>query len=343
MKSKESYFQNWKSEREARDIYLALAKIESGTKKGELFTKLAQESFHQSEIWLRKSPDGQNWIYQPDFKTRIVIKLIQKFGPRFFIDLLSGMKIRGISLYRLGDTHLTEAVLNNEKIHSKIAAGSNLRAAIFGINDGLVSNASLVFAMVGAHSESKILILTGVAGLLAGALSMATGEYISVKSQTELFENQIALEREELHEFPEEEAKELSMIYQAKGVETKLADDIAFSLVKDKEKALDTLAREELGLNPSELGSPLGAAISSFICFAIGASIPLFPFLLMTPTVASSTSFMLSLGTLFLTGVLISFLTGKSLILSGLRMCLLGLLSGGTTYFIGHLIGVSVN
>lgn len=172
---------------------------------------------------------------------------------------------------------------------------------------------------------------------------MASGEYVSVKSQTELYENQISLERDELQEFPEEEAKELALIYQAKGLNTDLAHEIATALVQDKEKALDTLAREELGLNPNELGSPIQAALSSFICFSIGAIAPLFPFFFATKELASTLSLIISLVLLFSIGVVISFFTGRSPLKNGLRMCLLGLLAGGTTFFIGKLIGVSVN
>jgi VIT1/CCC1 family predicted Fe2+/Mn2+ transporter len=233
-----------------------------------------------------------------------------------------------------------EAHPQNETIHAKMKLGTSLRAILFGINDGLVSNASLVFAMVGAQAEAKTLLLTGLAGLLAGAFSMAVGEYVSVTSQTELFEHQISLERAELLAFPEEEAKELSLIYQAKGIEAKMADDMASTLVKDPERALDTLAREELGLNPDELGSGLQAALASFVSFAIGALIPLAPFVFMTGVRASIVSVSISLATLFFIGATVSLLTGKSPLMSGLKMALLGLAAGAATYFVGHWIGV---
>lgn len=338
-----SFYEHWKAERDSQEIYLTLAQIEKGNKKGTLFVSLAEESSKQSKIWEAKTPESSKWIYEKDVKIKILIFLLQKWGPRFFLELLSSLKIRGISLYRLGDTHSKENSLENEKIHAGIKSGTNLRAAVFGINDGLVSNASLVFAMVGASSESHTIILTGVAGLIAGGFSMASGEYVSVKSQTELYENQISLERDELQEFPEEEAKELALIYQAKGLNTDLAHEIATALVQDKEKALDTLAREELGLNPNELGSPIQAALSSFICFSIGAIAPLFPFFFATKELASTLSLIISLVLLFSIGVVISFFTGRSPLKNGLRMCLLGLLAGGTTFFIGKLIGVSVN
>src|SRR5215813_6993709 len=167
-----------------------------------------------------------------------------------------------------------------EHRHRGLGGGGNLRAAVFGINDGLVSNASLIFGVAGASPDVSVVLLTGVAGLTAGAFAMAAGEFVSVRSQRELFEYQIGLERAELKEYPEAEAQELALIYAAKGLPTKEAKRLANKLVADPAHALDTLAREELGLNPEELGSPIGAAISSFLSFAAGALLPLLPYML---------------------------------------------------------------
>src|SRR5437763_1515453 len=155
-----------------------------------------------------------------------------------------------------------------------------LRAAIFGVNDGLVSNLSLIMGVAGAGTDPKVIMLAGVAGLLAGASSMAAGEYISISAQREMFERQIELEREELEVAPEEEEAELALIYRAKGIPQEDAENLAHRLMRDKTVALDTLTREELGLDPGELGSPWGAAISSFVSFAFGALVPLLPYLL---------------------------------------------------------------
>ena len=166
-----------------------------------------------------------------------------------------------------------------ESWHRASRSGT-LRAAIFGINDGLVSNLALVMGVAGASSENQLIVLAGIAGLLAGAFSMAAGEYISMRSQRELFERQIEIEREELRIMPEVETAELARLYQAKGLTAEEADLVARRLMQDPEHALDTKIREELGLDPSELGSPTGAAMSSFVSFAVGAFIPLAPFLL---------------------------------------------------------------
>jgi vacuolar iron transporter family protein len=337
---KNSHFLNWKNECDSELIYQTLSTIEGNTSKGKLFKSLAQESLVQGRKWKTLGDPMDLWVYRPGLKIKLVNLTLKKFGPKHLLDVLSGLKIRGLSLYRVGTRH--ELVREGlEPLHEKIKSGSSLRAATFGINDGLVSNAGLVFAMVGAQSSGQTIILTGIAGLLAGGFSMATGEYISVKSQAELFENQMTIEKEELLAFPEEEAKELSLIYQAKGMDPNAADRFAGELIKDQEKALDTLAREELGINPEELGSPIKAATASFVAFSIGAAIPLLPFTLLSVTVAIYGSLIASLTSLFLIGILISFFTGKSALLSGLRMCLLGLFSGGGTYLIGHLIGVS--
>jgi hypothetical protein len=219
-----------------------------------LFKKLSQESLRQAEIWRKHSPsDSREWVYQILLKTRILSLILNLLGPRYILHFLLAAKVRGLSIYRFpkGEHHKgTEA---NEKIHSKIKSDSNLSAAIFGINDGLVSNTSLVFAMVGADSDNKKIIITGIPGLMAGSFSIAIGEYISVKSHSELYKNQTDIEKQQLKEFPQEEIKKLSLIYQAKGIDEEIADKISENLVNDPEKALDTLAREKLGLNPNEL------------------------------------------------------------------------------------------
>ena len=153
--------------------------------------------------------------------------------------------------------------------------GGNLRAAVFGVSDGLVSNASLIMGVAGAGAAPQFVVTAGAAGLLAGALSMAAGEYVSVRSQREMYEYQIGLERDELDEYPEEEAEELALIYEARGMDLEQARAMTRELVKQPDAALETLAREELGLNPDDLGSPLGAATASFLAFSAGALLPL--------------------------------------------------------------------
>lgn len=217
-----------------------------------------------------------------------------------------------------------------------------LRAAIFGVNDGLVSNLSLIFGVTGAGANNELVIVAGVAGLLAGAFSMASGEYISVRVQREVFERLIHLEAHEIGSEPDEEREELAELYVRKGIPTDVAQTIAAELMKDPEVALQTHAREELGLDPEEgLGSPVAAAGSSFVAFAFGAFVPLLPFLISSGSGAVVASAVLSGVALFAVGSAISYLTGRSWLLSGLRMLLVGGLAAGITFLVGKLLDVS--
>lgn len=229
----------------------------------------------------------------------------------------------------------------DESWHRASRSGT-LRAAIFGINDGLVSNLSLVMGVAGATADSRFVVLAGVAGLLAGAFSMAAGEYISMQSQRELFQRQIQLEREEMRIMPDAEERELAAIYRSKGIPAPEAARLAHRLMQDPEAALDTKVREELGLDPDELGSPWGAAGSSFVAFGIGAIIPLAPYLLTSGATALIAAFVLALAALFVVGAGVSLVTGRSLIFSGLRQVAIGALAAGVTFLVGTLIGVQV-
>ena len=218
-----------------------------------------------------------------------------------------------------------------------------LRAAIFGVNDGLVSNLSLIFGVAGAGADNQVVILAGVAGLLAGAFSMASGEYVSVRVQREVFERLIHLEAHEIGSDPEAERLELAELYVRKGLPRDLAEQLATELMKDPEVALDTHAREELGLDPKEgLGSPFAAAGSSFVMFAAGAFVPLLPFLVASGTAALVASAILSAIALFGVGAAMSVLTGRGAIVSGLRMLSIGAAAASVTYLVGTLLEVSV-
>ena len=222
------------------------------------------------------------------------------------------------------------------------AGGGALRAGVFGVNDGLVSSACLIFGVAGAGADSKVIVLTGVAGLLAGAFSMAAGEYLSMLSQREMFEHQIGEERDELERYPNEEAEELALIYAARGIPLDEARGIAKRLIANPKQALDTLAREELGLNPEDLGSPWGAAISSFIAFAIGAMLPLAPFLFGGGAIALPIAIGVTGVALFAVGAALSLFSGRNAFFGGVRMLMIGALAGVATYGIGQLLGVGV-
>jgi hypothetical protein len=262
--------ESWTEEQRSAFLYRVCADAESGTVRAELFRRLAGEAEAQATIWRAQltsrghPPPGP---FVPDARTRLVAGLVQWLGPRRLKNVLAAMKVRGMAVYGAAlpseSGHaLPPAGAVFERRHRGLGGGGNLRAAVFGVNDGLVSNASLILGVAGATSDIKVVVMSGVAGMAAGAFAMAAGEYVSVQSQRELYEYQIALERDELKQYPEAEAQELALIYAAKGLPPRQADKLAKRLVADPENALDTLAREELGLNPMELSSPLGAAAS---------------------------------------------------------------------------------
>jgi len=254
------------------------------------------------------------------------------------------MKVRGLSVYsHAAPGHPAPTSIEDmASRHRGMGTGGNLRAAVFGINDGLMSNLSLILGVAGASSNSNVILLSGVAGLLAGAFSMAAGEFVSVRSQREMYEYQIGLERLELDQYPEEEAEELALVYAAKGMPRDQARELARKIIADPEKALDTLAREELGLNPENLGSPWGAAWSSFASFAMGAVIPLAPFLVAGGSTALLSSIALTAVALFAVGAVISLYTGRNAVRDGLRMLAIGAAAGSVTYAAGRLLGVSI-
>jgi len=223
------------------------------------------------------------------------------------------------------------------------AGGNALRAAVLGANDGLVSILSLVMGVAGAELSNAAILISGFAGLLAGASSMALGEWLSVQSSRELYQHQIQTERLEIATSPAEEAEELALIYQAKGLDETEARNLASQIMSDEAKALDTLAREELGVDPESLGgSAWEAAITSFILFAFGAIIPVIPFLLLTGMTAVMASVILSALGLFVIGAGITLFTGRSLAYSGTRQVIFGLAAAAATYTIGHFVGVTI-
>ena len=341
--------ESWVEEQRSAYLYRACADAESGTVRAELFRRLAGEAEAQAAIWraqltARGHPAPGPFV--PDARTRLVANLVQWLGPRRLRNVLAAMKVRGMAVYGAAppsepghSAPATGSVF--ERRHRGLGGGGNLRAAVFGVSDGLVSNASLILGVAGASSDVRTIVLTGVAGMAAGAFAMAAGEYVSVRSQRELYEYQIALERDELKQYPEAEAQELALIYAAKGLPAKQADRLAKRLVADPENALDTLAREELGLNPGELGSPVGAAVSSLASFAAGAFVPLAPYVLGAGANGLAWVIGLTATGLFGVGATLSLFTGRNAVLSGLRMLALGVLAGGVTFAIGRVLGVA--
>jgi len=345
--SSDSPLSGWEEEMRSAYLYRVIAEVEKRSVRGGLFRELAGEAEGQARIWGELAKQGGAVLpeYRPDMRTRIVERLVRRYGPRALRGVLAAMKVRGLSIYTqpvLGHPRPV-SVEETEARHRGVQSGANLRAAVFGVNDGLISNCSLILGVAGASSGSTVIVLSGVAGLLAGAFSMAAGEYVSMRSQREMFEYQIGLERKELAQYPEEEAEELALIYAARGLERDEAQALAKRTLADPETALDTLAREELGLNPDELGSPWGAAIASFVSFALGALVPLLPFFALVRGPALYTSIGMTGVALFGVGAIISLFTGRSAVRDGLRMLAIGGAAGVLTYGFGTLLGVSLS
>jgi len=292
------YTDNFLREQDGIALYRALAKAEKDPARSEIFAKLAKAEERHAARWARllRSNGAEVPLYSPGWRVLLLGWLSRRFGTQHVLPVVSGLESRDQDVYR-GQAEAAgipaeerghmrtlramqhrgedkpESIIDLEGWH-RTSYGGSLRAAVFGANDGLLSNFSLVMGIAGANAEPRFVLLAGVAGLLAGASSMAAGEYVSVQSQRELYEQQIAIEREELEMSPDEEREELALIYQAKGIPSGEAEELAKRIISNPETAIDTLAREELGLDPAGLGSPWVAAASSFVAFAGGAAIP---------------------------------------------------------------------
>jgi VIT1/CCC1 family predicted Fe2+/Mn2+ transporter len=336
---------SWYHEKESAWLYRQLAAAEADPAKSALFLKLAVAADEQAAKWqlaARRARSAANAerTFQPALRARIVARLLKRFEPRALRPVLAAMKLRGLSIYSapIGVGHPMPTSLEQVGARHRSVLGGSLRAAVFGVNDGLVSNVSLVLGVAGAGAAGGYVLTAGLAGLLAGALSMAAGEYVSVRSQREMYEYQIALEREELAEYPEEEAEELALIYQARGVELAQARELSRALLSSPQAALDVLAREELGLKPWQ------AATVSFVAFALGAAVPLVPFLAgMHAMRATLSAAVATLMALFVVGLSLSLFTGRQAVRSAVRMVLIGGGAGAVCFLLGRALGVALS
>ncbi|HZT04156.1 MAG TPA: VIT1/CCC1 transporter family protein [Steroidobacteraceae bacterium] len=342
---------SWYHEKESAWLYRQVADAEADPHKQRLFTQLAAAAEDQAAKWeaasrntARAATTGR--VFQPSMRARIVAGLLRMLGPRAMRSVLTAMKLRGLSIYTVpvASGHAMPTTLSEVGVRHRGGLGGNLRATVFGVNDGLVSNASLVLGVAGAAAPGSFVLVSGLAGLLAGALSMAAGEYVSVRSQREMYEYQISLEREEIAEYPEEEAEELALIYEARGVTLAQAREVSQALLARPEQALDVLAREELGLNPDNLGSPWGAAVASFLSFAAGAAVPLVPFLVgMSARGALTATAALTAVALFAVGLALSLFTGREALRGALRMVLIGGGAGAVAFWVGRALGAIIH
>ncbi len=358
------YQEYLKAELEAAAVYSALAETEKDADRAEVFQQLVVSEMRHAARWAQKLGVDLQSLEPGSFglKVRVVQWLARLLGTGRVVPLLLRGEAREISTYA-ADPEARDLV-TEEREHARMlqglaragprdktrhsrgglaGGGGSLRAAVLGVNDGLVSNFSLVMGVAGGTGNADIVLLAGVAGLLAGAFSMAAGEYVSVRSQREIYENEIRKERIELQEWPEEEEEELVLIYRAKGLSQEEARQVAKRLMADPEVALDTMAREEMGLNPSQLGSPWGASLSSFVAFVVGAIFPILPYIFNAGNLAFSLSAFLSAGALVAVGGLLALVSGRNVAWGALRMLLVGGSAAAVTFGVGSFIGVSVS
>jgi VIT1/CCC1 family predicted Fe2+/Mn2+ transporter len=227
--------------------------------------------------------------------------------------------------------------------HHRNIQGGAARAAVFGLNDGLVSNVAIILGMAGANAGPDVVRLAGLAGLIGGAFSMASGEYGSMKAQSELLEAELEMERIEIERRPENERRELAAIYRARGVDGEVADDLATEMMRDPEMALETHAREELGIDPAQLGSPVMAAGSSFAAFGVGALVPLIPWFFGSGDAATLASAAIGIVVAAIVGVVLSRFTGRSALRTATRYVALAALAAGVTYAVGSIVGLGAS
>lgn len=352
-------------------LYEEIAKREEDRNVQKILRALADIEMGHANAILKKIKQSQKEVTIPDpsFRAKLQLKLSSVFGKDYIIGNLmdtekyaaqslvksklnKGEQISGFehnhlriieAINKTQSDSVSGSILSRFEKRHRSVGGNAVRAAVLGANDGLVSNMSLVMGVAGASAQNNIILLTGIAGLLAGAISMALGEWLSVQSSRELYLRQIQLEEEELEMSPEDEKKELVLLYQAKGMDANTAKDLANKVFENKETALETLITEELGIDKEELGgSAWEAAFVSFFLFAIGAIIPVIPYFFTEGYTALYISIAGSILGLFVIGASITLFTGRSVFFSGFRQVSFGLAAAAITYTIGTLIGVSI-
>ncbi|MBO9386119.1 MAG: VIT1/CCC1 transporter family protein [Thermomicrobium sp.] len=365
------YRKNLQDEIDSAALYRGLAEAERSPELREVFLRLAAMEEEHARFWEQKLRELGVPVPQlrPGWRTRVLLALARHLGAALVLPTVTAREWADQAKYDAQPEAAVTPLPATEHQHARLlqligrerpsglpgsslailegrhrAVGGNaLRAAVLGANDGLVSNLSLVMGVAGADLAPKAILLTGIAGLLAGSLSMAMGEWLSVQSARELFEHQIRIEREELIAFPEEEREELELIYRAKGVPADTAQELADRLIREGAPALETLVREELAIDPEELGgSAWEAAIASFLLFSIGAIVPVLPYIAWGGIPAAVASVVLSGLALFLLGAGITVITGRSALRSGLRQVLIGLAAAAITFGVGRLFGVAL-
>jgi vacuolar iron transporter family protein len=364
------YRGNLQGEVDSASLYRALAETETQPQLKEVYRRLAAVEEAHAQFWRGRldrlgAAAGARVI---GWRARILAWAARRFGPQLVLPIINRLERADITHYDDQPDAVAAGLPAAERSHARIvraaeqsvrggisggalaqlegrhrSGGNALRAAVLGANDGLVSNLSLVMGVAGAELAGRAILVTGLAGLLAGACSMAMGEWLSVNSARELAQSQIAIEADELREFPEEEKEELALIYQAKGLSEPQAKALADRILAHEGAALDTLTREELGIDPDELGgSAWVAGATSFLLFGLGAIVPVAPFFVAAGPAAIAASLVLSALAMFVIGAGTTLFTGRGILFSGLRQLGTGLGAAGITFAVGRLIGVSI-
>ena len=361
--SEERYRAYLNAELEAAAKYRCLAELESDQEKADIFGRLVESEMRHASRWAQKLGIDPAGLQRKEGLSLRVFRLATRLvGTDRMLPILLRGEAREIDTYaadpeardlvreerrharelrQMADGKGPLAAIRAEGRHMT-GSGGSLRAAVLGVNDGLVSNFSLVMGVAGGSGNPDIVLLAGVAGLLAGAFSMAAGEYVSMRSQRDIYERQIEVEEAELREWPEEEEEELVLIYEAKGLPREQAESVAKQIMASPEVALETMAREELGLDPAQLGSPWGAAISSFVAFVAGAVVPILPYIFDAGTKAFMLSGVSGAVALLAVGWALAKVSGKSTTWGALRMILAGGAAAAVTFGVGRWIGVSI-
>lgn len=358
-----------RGEIDAAAIYTALAEAEADAGRRTLFEHLAADERGHAAHWegRLRAVGADPGPSDPSQRAAVLCRLAGQFGDTVVVPIMRDREVLSTEAYAeggdddawlaaderehavalralVGDTRGEPVGRALGRLQRGRSDGGNaLRAAVLGVNDGLVSNLSLVMGVAGAGVASSDILLTGIAGLVAGACSMAMGEWISVQSSRELHEHELAVESAHIAAEPGREEAELALVYEQKGLHPRQAQDVAEALMADATTALDTHAREELGIDPDELGgSPWVAAGTSFALFVVGAIIPVLPFVFLEGNVAAATALAAAVVGLFLIGAAITLLTGRSVLRSGLRQLAFGIGAAVVTYGVGALFGVAV-
>jgi VIT1/CCC1 family predicted Fe2+/Mn2+ transporter len=365
------FWSNRQDEVDSASQYHAMAASEPDPDVAKIYRELAAVEEKHAAFWEQQLRDAgiDPGPRRPSWRARVLAWTARRLGARSVLPTIAKKEMSGRDEYTRQSETAHTRMPAEERSHARVLAslekrrrgapgselariegrhrnvgGNALRAAVLGANDGLCSNLSLVMGVAGATTQSSVILVTGCAGLIAGACSMALGEWISVTSAKELAEREMRTEAAELAAAPEEEREELELIYQAKGIPKAEAKQMSEAVMADQGVALDVLAREELGLDPADLGgSPWTAAGTSFVLFAIGAIIPLAGFVFASGMTAIAVSVVLSALALFGIGAAITIFTGRPALASGLRQLVLGLAAAGLTYGVGHLLGVAVS